>query len=237
MKNNDADEPSTALKIVNLSSYQEWVVTYYQIYGIQEIEHVGRMSDGIIFPANWSADGNFLYIGVSPQVYSEYLYERTAALFRLNLHSGEINEVLEPDEVQKTFYDYSVSPNEKRIAYINLSKNPLQVKIKDFDTDQFQSPPLDPKFSTAGSIVWSKDNSNIIFMAVVFNEEISYATTTIFEWDNQEKRLKEIGQLTDRLFFIVKWNEDDKRITLRDYFKEEFFELDIISGQLTPVSP
>jgi hypothetical protein len=236
MKTHLSDEASTGLKIVNLNSLQEWVVTYYQIYGVREIESVGHMSSGIIYVEQWSADEGYLYIGTMPNVYTEFEFNRTAALFRLNLRTGEIAEILAPDEVQNTFYDYSISPDEERIAFIKLLKNPLQMKIRNFDSDQPQPIPLDSRFSTAGSIVWSQDNRDIIFLAVDYNNP-SVISTTVFQWDDREKMLKEIGQLTDRLFFITKWDEENGHVTLRDYFEEVFFELDTINGQLTPVSP
>lgn len=237
VKINNDDRPSTALKAVNLISFQEWVITYFQIYGVKEIETAGGMSDGTIFVEEWSVDKGYLYIGVMPNVYTEFEFNRTAALFRLNLKTGETTEILETEEVQNTFYDYSISPDESKIAFIKLLKNPLQIEIKDFDTGKLQSIPLDPGFSTAGSIAWSQNNRNLIFLAVDYNNNTPFVSTTVFQWDGQEKRLKELCQLTDKLFFIVKWDEENKRITLRDYFEEALYELDTTNGQLTPISP
>ena len=237
VKINHSDEAGTTLNIVNLSSYQQWIVTYHQIYGAREIEAVGGMSEGAIFVEHWSADKNYLYIGVMPNVYTEFEFNRTAALFRLDLKTGETTEILGAEEVQKTFYDYSISPAESKIAFIKLLKSPLQVEIKNFASAETEAIQLDPSFSTAGSIVWSQDSNNLIFLAVDYNNDAPFVFTTVFQWDDQENRLKEIAKLTDRLFFIVKWDEESKRIILRDYFEEEFFELDTISRQLTPVSP
>lgn len=237
VKINNDDKSSTALKIVNLDSFQEWVITYFQIYGVKEIESAGGMSDGTLFVEQWSVDKGYLYIGVMPNVYTEFEFNRTAALFRLNLKTGETTEILDIEEAQNTFYDYSTSPDERRIAFIKLLKNPLQVEIKDFDTGKLQSIPLDPRFSTAGSIAWSQDNRNLIFLAVDYNNDTPFVSTTVFQWDGQEKRLKELCQLTDKLFFIVKWDEENKHVTLRDYFDEALFDLDTTNGQLTPISP
>ena len=237
VKINNDDKSSTALKIVNLDSFQEWVITYFQIYGVKEIESAGGISDGTLFVEQWSVDKGYLYIGVMPNVYTEFEFNRTAALFRLNLKTGETTEILDIEEAQNTFYDYSTSPDERRIAFIKLLKNPLQVEIKDFDTGKLQSIPLDPRFSTAGSIAWSQDNRNLIFLAVDYNNDTPFVSTTVFQWDGQEKRLKELCQLTDKLFFIVKWDEENKHVTLRDYFDEALFDLDTTNGQLTPISP
>src|SRR5689334_6333107 len=65
----DSEEASTTLRIIHLETLQEWIVSYFQLYGEKELEIGGNMSDGTIFQINWSADGAHLYIGVMPQVF------------------------------------------------------------------------------------------------------------------------------------------------------------------------
>ena len=233
-KINSSDEASTILKVVNSKTLQQWTVSYYQLYGQKELETVGSISDGRIFPAAWSADEIHLYIGVMPEVYREYYYNRTAALFALNLYTGERKEVLDRGIVQETFYDYSISYNGSKIAFINLLKKPLEIHSKDFDSSEILSAQLDSKFASAGSMIWAADDNSLIFLAVNFSG--NSVLSTLYKWNIQTGELIEIVQLPDmlgRLFFIVKWNEKNNSVLLKNYYAEEFFNVDLSTGEIT----
>ena len=230
----DSEEASTTLRIIHLETLQEWIVSYFQLYGEKELEIAGNMSDGTIFPINWSADGAHLYIGVMPQVFREYYYNRTAALFELNLETGERMEILDVGEIQKTFYDYSLSHDESKIVFVDLLKKPLQLSVKTFDTTETRSVQLDSKFASAGSIVWAQDDNSLIFLAVNFSG--NSVLSTLYKWDLQSGELTEMSQLPDmlgRLFFILEWNENKNFVMLKNYHAEEFFKIDLSTGEIS----
>lgn len=235
---NDSDEGSTTLKFVNLETLQEWMVSYYQLYGKREIESLGEMTDGTIYTLNWSYAGDQVYIGIMPQVYREYYYNRIAALFVLNLGTGEIQEVLDTGTIQETFYDYSLSHDERKVVFVKLLEKPLQIKSKNLDTNKIQSVQLNSKFSFAGSMVWSQTDDSVIFLAVNFNS--NKVLSTLYKWDIQTGELVELFQLPDmlgRLFLIVKWDEANNIIVLKNYHAEEFFNLNLSISEISPASP
>ena len=230
----DSEEASTTLKIIHLETLREWIVSYFQLYGEKELEIAGNMSEGTIFPTNWSSDGTHLYIGVMPQVFREYYYNRTAALFDLNLETGESIEILGVGEIQKTFYDYSLSHDENKIIFVDLLKKPLQLSVKTLDTRETRSVQLDSKFASAGSIVWAKDDNSLIFLAVNFSG--NSVLSTPYKWDIQSGELTAISQLPDmlgRLFFILEWDENKNFAILKNYHAEEFFKIDLSTGEIS----
>jgi hypothetical protein len=235
---NASDEGSTTLKFVNLETLQEWVVSYYQLYGKREIESLGELTDGTIYTLNWSYAGDQVYIGIMPQVHREYYYNRIAALFVLNLGTGEITEVLDTDTIQETFYDYSLSHDERKIVFVKLLEKPLQIKSKNLDTNKIQSVQLNSKFSFAGSMVWSQTDDSVIFLAVNFNS--NKALSTLYKWNIQAGELVELFQLPDmlgRLFLIVKWDDVNNIVVIRNYHADELFNVNLSTGEISPASP
>jgi protease II len=195
------------------------------------------MSDGTIFPTAWSVDGSHLYVGVMPQVFSEYLYNHTAALFSLSLATGEVDELLDASPVHETFYDFALSKDDARIAYVRLGDQPLELAFKELATGKVQSIELEPRFDAAGGgMTWSQDGRSLIFVATDFPEDNSNVQNTLFRWDTQTRELVKVFDLPEMLFVITDWDEENGLVTLRNYHEEVFFMLDLSTGEMQPIS-
>ena len=87
-------------------------------------------------------------------------------------------------------------------------------------------------------MVWSQDDKSLMFLAVNFSG--NSVLNTLYQWNIETDELIEIVQLPDmlsRLFFIVKWDEEGNSVLLKNYHAEEFFIINLSSGEIVKETP
>jgi Tol biopolymer transport system component len=124
----------------------------------------------------WTPDDHFLYVApyVPPVSYGGRQFYAALDVWRLDLTSGFVKSLFIRGQMpyESYFYDLSVSPDGKRLAYVNQWQIPLmldllslsngqqtELKIADTNLDQ-------RKFGTAGELVWSQDGQRLAYKLI-----------------------------------------------------------------------
>lgn len=106
----------------------------------------------------WSIQPNFVYLTVNPQIDGFVPFYQGSGLYRFNLSNGAMIEILPGQELSS----FSLSPNEKLLAYEAYSNSLLSLMIRDIGTNLEKKIPLDG-YDSAGHILWSPDQEYLVF--------------------------------------------------------------------------
>lgn len=229
------DNQGPYIKIVRIDRQIEWEFYYLDIYGSKQ-----ESIDGHFDVSHWTQDGNYVYITTFPQMDGGdggYAFFEAAALYRLDLNSGELTETLPGGNAGRKYYSLGFSPNDRRLAYFNLSSQFVSLVIHDFQTGDDQFVSLDSKYNTGGEFIWADNSKLLVFCAAYFDINVhSYSTSTIFLWDNEQKTLQKLVDNFEEVLVPIKWSGEAK-ITLKERFSmdETEYDFDLGTQTLTPV--
>ena len=106
----------------------------------------------------WSGDGRSLYFGYSPVPDGCALFVNFEDLYRLDLSTGAITEMLPPTRSLVI----AMSPDEESLAFIEWEEAPGLV-LQNIDTGEEQRVPLSAaQIDQAGGMIWSPDGSALL---------------------------------------------------------------------------
>jgi WD40 repeat protein len=120
---------------------------------------------------HWTKDGNYVYLrpffccADAPEYVFFNYFNKTLALYRLDLRNGKLTATLQPftDNVLAG-YDVSFSPADKYLVYV-ASNNPRDVHIYNLQTGDIFTIMIDDQYDASGNLEWSQDGNKAIFMA------------------------------------------------------------------------
>jgi WD40-like Beta Propeller Repeat len=111
----------------------------------------------------WSPDRRYFYFapmryidGIEPLPYNGI------ALLKMDLTNGEVITILPAAKQDISFYELSISPTGRRLAYI-YTHNPTEVMILDLKTGEEKTIQLDPLLQGAGWLSWSESGTELTF--------------------------------------------------------------------------
>jgi len=193
---------------------------------------------------HWSNDGAYAYIGFNPHTDGYWEpFHQGIVLYRLNLETGQISEVLPLVRSNWRFYSFTFSPNDRRLAYIVTDKSPVILIIRDMQTGDEQSFEFDPKYNTGGGFVWSPDGQKLIFSVTQFDTNTyEYIATSIILWDKDKSELTELIKDQQSRLQAIEWVDETKIILKSESLdpegsKTQNYEFDLIANKLSEISP
>jgi len=193
---------------------------------------------------HWSNDGAYAYIGFNPHTDGYWEpFHQGIVLYRLNLETGQISEVLPLVRSNWRFYSFAFSPNDRRLAYIVTDKSPVILIIRDMQTGDEQSFEFDPKYNTGGGFVWSPDGQKLIFSVTQFDTNTyEYIATSIILWDKDKSGLTELIKDQQSRLQAIEWVDETKIILKSESLdpegsKTQNYEFDLIANKLSEISP
>ena len=219
------------IEIVRMDETRKWEVSSDTLIN-PYTEYFGGVN-------HWSNDGAYAYIDFDPHTDGYWEpYHQGIVLYRLNLETGQISEVLPLGKSDWIFYSFAFSPNDRRLAYIVTDKSPVILNVRDMQTGEEQSFEFDPKYNTGGGFLWSPDSQSVVFSITQYDTNIhEYIATSIVLCE--PKRPACTTLLTDHkeVLVPVEW-VNDSFILLQVLYQDEIkFELNQVTGELKQVSP
>ena len=195
--------------------------------------------DYFIGVEHWSNDGAYVYIAFDPHTDGYWEpFHQGIVLYRLDLGTGQISEVLPLRKSDWIFYSLAFSPNDRRLAYIVTDQSPVVLNIRDMQTGEEQSFEFDSKYNSGGRLLWAPDSQSVVFSITQYDTNIhEYIATSIVLCE--PKRPACTTLLTDHkeVLIPVEW-VNDSFILLQVLAQDEIkFELNRVTGELKPVSP
>jgi len=234
-----------------------WDVVFCSYNAIQfvqhdETKHWEVSSDKLINPGvdyfisldHWSNDGNYVYVSFNPHTDGYWEpYHQGIVLYRLDLQTGQISEVLPLRKSDWLFYSFAFSQNDRRLAYIVTDKSPVILNIQDMQTGDGQSFEFDPKYNTGGGFVWSPDSQQLVFSITQFDtNNYEYIATSIILWDRNASELTTLIKDHPSRMQALEWTDENTIVLQAEIFSSTEtittnYELDLESKELTEINP
>jgi len=175
--------PNGEWEAESLGAFPPIWMRVYRVDGSTEwrYSYVGPEWSEVRFkPVHWSIDGRYLYFTLFPftllpQIDGELVYIAGSGLWQLALEDGELVQVL-PGEGQ--LWDFSISSDSTRLAYIQKSSDAIWLAVRDLRRGKEQRIRLSWEAAQAGSITWSPDGSSLVLLL-----------TRGFSWQDHRTRL------------------------------------------------
>ena len=188
---------------------------------------------------HWSNDGAYAYVTLNPHTDGYWeTFHQGVVLYRLNLDTGEISEVLPLGKSDWIFYSFAFSPNDRRLAYIKTDQSPVILNMRDMQTGTEQSYEFDPKYNTGGSYVWSSDSQKLVFSIAQYDTNVhEYMGTSIILWDKDQPDTTTLIEDHKEVLVPTEWINATKLILQVFYEDDKKFEFDLISNELRQISP
>lgn len=212
--------------IIRMDETKEWSLSSDSL--------IGPYTDHFTGVDHWSKDGAYAYVGVNPHTdgYWEPFHEATD-LFRLNLETGQISEVLKGG-----YYSFTFSPDDSMLAYIETDQSPIILTLRDLQTGAEQTFKFESKYNTGGSYVWSPDSKKLVFSIVQYDENnFKYVASSIVLWEREKQDVTVL--IKDYQFPLtpIEWVEETKIMLQVLYEDDTKFEFDLKSGELKQINP
>ena len=217
--------------ITRIDGTKEWSLSSNSLFG-PYTEHFVHIS-------HWSKDGAYAYARVDPHTDGYWEpFHQGMVLYRLNLETGQISEVLPLGKNDRIYYSFSFSPNDGRLAYIMTDQSPVMLYLRDMQTGDEQSFEFDPKYNTGGGFLWSPDGQKLVFSIAQNDPNIhEYVATSIVLWDGDKSNITTLIKDHQEILVPIEWI-DETRIVLQVLYKSDTkFEFDLISGELKQTNP
>lgn len=230
----------------------QWAAVYcsldtLEIVRIDETKSWEMSANALINPGGgyfvgvnrWSNDGTYAYIDFDPHTDGYWEpYHQGIVLYRLNLETGQISEVLPLVRSDWKFYSFAFSPNDRRLAYIVTDRSPVILKIVDIQTGHEQSFEFESKYNTGGAFLWSPDSQSVVFSITQYDPTIQEHVATSIVLCEWKRPLCTMLHTEDKDVLVpVKW-VNDSIITLQVMYRDEMkFELNRVTGELKQLAP
>ena len=198
-----------------------------------EYQTDGKPLDGYYFPVHWSGDGRYLYLSFYPQ-YGDggcVAYHQGIILQRLDLFTGEITTTL-PGTNWK-FYNFAFSQDDRYLSYFQSWLNTPILKILNLTNSEMRRIPIGEQYSGAGNVVWSPDNSYIIFSARtgLECEEMVYYLI-LLKLDDLSQTIITYG--AEAFYRPLHFSDDHQLVVQLGYGNDNYFSIDLGNFVLSP---
>lgn len=130
-------------------------------------------SEASFTPYRWSQDSRYLYFNIHVAIDGYVPFYQGMGLQRLDVQNGKVSEILPSGDPitlsSTTIYDwnlvqFSLSPTDDKLAYINRMDNGVQLVIRDMRTNTESNMFFD-QYIDAGSIIWSPKQDYLVLAA------------------------------------------------------------------------
>ena len=196
-------------------------------------------SEAWFTPYRWSQDSRYLYFNIHVAIDGYVPFYQGAGLQRLDVLDGKVSEILpsgDPITLDKiTIYDwnfvqFSLSPMDDKLAYINRMDNGVQLVIREMKTNTESSLFFD-QYIDAGSIIWSpKQDYLVLGTARGTNWSNTLAFVELVQVDTLTT--KTLVKNEDWVFDPVAWI-DNHTILLKER-GGPYFSLDTTTEKISP---
>ena len=209
-------------QVIKKDGSKAWKVSYKEIFGGSEYypQNVGGIS-----PQHWANDSQYLYFSVTHCCWDPFvmMLAETETLYRMNIHDGSYNLI------RKGAFDFSFSPTERRITFIQELDSPPTIEIQDLKTGDVNTVKLnvDDTYNQAKVDVWSSDGlrlavktvSGITYSHKIFNNNMF--SLIIIDVNNLSQKFV-VKDFPTNYLEVLKWTEDDVLFfqTGDDFFAE-----------------
>ena len=205
---------------------------------------IGPYSEHFINLAHWLKDGAYAYIVAEPHLDGFWeLFHQGEVLYRIQLESGYISEVLPKATDGYNFYAYTFSPDGETLAYIVTAKSPVVLTLRDLQTGDEQKIRFDPKYNTGGGYVWSPDGQKMVFSVAQFDTTAyDYVGVSIYMWIHGETEATLLVEDYWEFLAPREWTAET-RFLLNAVIDEQepllriTLEFDLESGELQQIDP
>jgi len=188
--------------------------------------------NGELRPYRWSADGQFLYLLISPSVDHECTMDGSG-LLKLNLADGAVTEVLLG---KARLYALALSPDETRLVYVECAGWSGLI-VRNLQTGQEVKSPWAEAAQLASDLVWSPAGDAMVFSLVT---SLADAQGVLADWRFWLVRTDwpTLTQTTlndgPAYYRPIAWPEAN-RVLLRSR-DEQIWQLALDTGKLTPTT-
>jgi hypothetical protein len=200
---------------------------------------IGPYTEHFIQVAHWSNDGTYVYVFANPHTDGYWEpFHQGIVLYRLTLESGQISELLPLRKSGRSYYSFSFSPNDRRLAYIATDQSPAILHLRDMQTGVEQSFEFEAKYNTGGGFVWSPDSQNLVFAITQYDENIhEYIATSVIVWEREKSNTTMLIKDHEDVLVPVEWNIENKIVLELLYKNDIRFEFDIVNNELKQINP
>jgi hypothetical protein len=190
-------------------------------------------SEAWFTPYRWSQDSRYLYFNIYASIDGYAPFYQGMGLQRLDVQSGQVSEILSSGYLEaldtSTIYNwnlvqFSLSPSDDKLAYINRMDNGVELIIRDLATNNKSSVFFD-KYIAAGNILWSPKQDYLLFTTDPngFFELVKLDSLTTKSIPiNNNQGLDPLEWLNIHTILVKEYGGG-------------YFYLDIMSGELSPV--
>lgn len=231
----------------------KWVAYFFGLDQIDYKLSIANFEDTIVWninqknyggeswlvPYRWSEDSRYLYFNIYASIsFSEdqsIPFYQGMGLQRLDVQNGQVSEILPSGyfvtlDSGGTIFNwylvkFSLSPEEDKLAYMNILENGVQLVIRNMKTDKEEEIFFD-NYENAGRILWSPKQDYLVFgaskNAVGFIELVKLDSLTT----------KRIHRNTNQVIIPLMWL-NQHTIFVKE-FGGSYFYLDIMSEELSP---
>lgn len=196
-------------------------------------------SEASFTPYRWSQDSRYLYFNIHVTIDGYVPFYQGMGLQRLDVLDGKVSEILPGGDLETigntTIYDwklaqFSLSPLDDKLAYINRMENGVKLVIRDMKTNEERSVVFD-QYTDAGSLVWSPKQD---YLVLAVSRGTKWSNTLSFV------ALVELDTLTpsilvenkDQLFDPLVWT--NSHVILLKERGGNYLYLDTRTGKLSP---
>ena len=154
---------------------QRWNISFKQIAGGSPVYDDNRV-------LVWTPDDRYVYILLNGKATSAgRFFYAGGDIYRMDLSSGAIKDLvpIEGMPFESHFYDLSVSPDGKRLAYVDQWQTPLMLDLLDLPADTRTEIKLaDTKVGndhpvSAGELDWTPDGKKLIYKQITDNQPLN----------------------------------------------------------------
>jgi hypothetical protein len=212
----------------NLS--KKYYIKYFDVYG-KDYENGNH--DGKLTPVHFSKDHQSFYF--SPYLVGDGgcpMYGWNYALFRLDLKTGSIVDQVSPEE--NAGFNFAFSNDDKYLAYIYSNNSLPDLHIQDLNNNTQTVIPIYGVYSEAGSMLWSPDDSQLVFTART-GEDCNEMNYSVISLDTKNFDQKVLVQGSAKMILPVRWI-DGEHILVLTGFNTVYSILNITTGELEPES-
>lgn len=203
---------------------------------------INPFTDYFVSISHWSSDGQYAY--TSPDPHTDGYWEpfhQGVALFRLNLETGEIVEVLPLGKDNWIFYSYAFSPDGSTLVSIVTDKSPVTLNVRNLQSGAEQSFNFASKYNTGGAFVWSPDGEKLVFSVTQYDTSTAqYVATSILLWDRQTSEITELIKDHPDRMQVIEWMDEQKMKLEAEIFEptqtiRQKYEFDLNTKILTEI--
>ncbi len=174
-------------------------------------------------PFHWSQDGNHLYFTNQPRPDGCAQFVNGSDLYRVELTTGQVTQLMPEAGLW-----LALSPDETQLAYMAYGGRGLVVRGLASGVEREAKL---PQGAQAGNIVWSPDQTALLFTLDEGGCSQMYSVARI---DLQTLKQTILVEADERKFVTIGWFESE-RATLVDNDGNNWW-VDVATGQLTPAS-